>query len=94
MQYFRFLRRLEQSLKQRFSDSGDDDDDKSTVTSPLLHSPKHTRPEIRKSSSIGKLQGAAYLPVRKSAKKGLPLLTAAADDQWTQMKISGSGYSD
>ncbi|CAH1100186.1 unnamed protein product [Psylliodes chrysocephalus] len=58
----RFLRRLEQSLKKRErtvspSDSFDSEDDSPRATSPLLQPVKSAKPEIRKSSSIGKLQG-------------------------------------
>lgn len=39
------------------SDSFDSEDDSPRATSPLLQPVKSAKPEIRKSSSIGKLQG-------------------------------------
>ncbi|CAG9865029.1 unnamed protein product [Phyllotreta striolata] len=67
----RFLRRLEQSLKRREravspSDSFDSDDESPRATSPLLQPTKSAKPEIKKSSSIGRLQG-----LNNEARKGL-----------------------
>lgn len=60
----RFLKRLEQSLKRRDrvassnSNTSEDDEDEEVpmVTSPLLQQPRGPKIEIRKSSSIGRLQ--------------------------------------
>ncbi|XP_044736742.1 uncharacterized protein LOC123298714 [Chrysoperla carnea] len=104
----RFLRRLEQSLKRRerlvsLSDSGGDDDDDDQVTSPLLHSPKGSRPKIRKSSSIGKLhtsntssvsaRGRQYKQ-RAHRRGGSQLLIPQDDRTWSKVPISGNGFSD
>lgn len=105
---FRFLRRLEQSLKRRerlvsLSDSGGDDDDDDQVTSPLLHSPKGSRPKIRKSSSIGKLhtsntssvsaRGRQYKQ-RAHRRGGSQLLIPQDDRTWSKVPINGNGFSD
>lgn len=59
--FFRFLRRLEQSLKQRerFAMAGNSDeegDESSSVTSPLLSQNRAIKPQMRKSQSIGRIQ--------------------------------------
>uniref|UniRef100_A0AAR5P3I6 Cubilin n=1 Tax=Dendroctonus ponderosae TaxID=77166 RepID=A0AAR5P3I6_DENPD len=66
----RFLKRLEQSLKRRErtaspdTDSFDSEEESPMVTSPLLHQSKGPKVEIRKSSSIGKLQSSTGLNSR------------------------------
>ncbi|KAF7275274.1 hypothetical protein GWI33_012018, partial [Rhynchophorus ferrugineus] len=60
----RFLKRLEQSLKRRErvasspsnTSASEDEEEAPMVTSPLLQQPKGPKIEIRKSSSIGRLQ--------------------------------------
>lgn len=102
---YRFLRRLEKSLKQKerlslgHSDSVDsgDGDECCRVTSPLLQA-SGTKAEIRKSSSIGKLQASpANTTVRfkrGKTKKGSDLLIPQEDNTWKQVIASGNGHSD
>lgn len=102
---FRFLRRLEKSLKRRDhlacpSDSIDsaDGEEFSRVTSPLLQTTSASRPQIRKSSSIGKLHtatgntGARFK--RGKTKKGGDLLIPQEEVTWTSVLATGNGHSD
>lgn len=83
----RFLRRLEQSLKQRerFTGAGNSDeegDESSSVTSPLLQPSRAPRPVIRKSQSIGRLQPAPAPAPPAPRQKGGELLHTASEGAW------------
>lgn len=100
--FCRFLRRLELSLKRKErtispSDSLDSggDDDSPRATSPLLQHSKTPKVEIRKSSSIGKLQNTKPSKSRKTNyKRGELLLPQQEDRSWKRIVITGSGHSD
>src|SRR5699024_4078684 len=103
MYHFRFLRRLELSLKRRErtispSDSLDSggDDDSPRATSPLLQQSKGPKVEIRKSSSIGKLQNnQGNKPKRGRYKRGGELLLPQHEERsWKRIVITGNGHSD
>lgn len=75
------------------SDSIDTDEDSPRATSPLLQ-PSKGKIQIRKSSSISKLQANASIPGVKNKRfryKSGELLLAEGRDM---LAISGSGYSD
>ncbi|KAL3285248.1 hypothetical protein HHI36_019358 [Cryptolaemus montrouzieri] len=98
----RFLRRLETSLKRRErsispSDSLDSNgEDSPTATSPLLQQ-RVPKPEIRKSSSIGKLPGTSSHAGTRSRRPGRfrrgELLTPQ-QESWKRVVITGNGHSD
>jgi hypothetical protein len=99
---FRFLRRLELSLKRRErtispSDSLDSggDDDSPRATSPLLQQSKTPKVEIRKSSSIGKLQSSQPNKTKRGKyKRGELLLPQQEERSWKRIVITGNGHSD
>ncbi|KAG5899365.1 hypothetical protein JTB14_036854 [Gonioctena quinquepunctata] len=89
----RFLRRLEQSLRKRDravspSDSFDSDVDSPRATSPLLQSTKGPRVEIRKSSSIAKLQSTGTREKYKRDEYVLPQENSLA------VLLASNGFSD
>ncbi|XP_068905882.1 uncharacterized protein [Tenebrio molitor] len=98
----RFLRRLELSLKRRErtispSDSLDSggDDDSPRATSPLLQQSKTPKVEIRKSSSIGKLQSSQPNKTKRGKyKRGELLLPQQEERSWKRIVITGNGHSD
>ncbi|XP_056636815.1 uncharacterized protein LOC130445275 [Diorhabda sublineata] len=91
----RFLRRLEQSLKKRErtvcpSDSFDSDDESPRATSPLLQPSRSTK--MRKSCSIGKLQGTNKEKIKgRYAREDifLPLKQSSL-----KVVTTGNGYSE
>ncbi|KAF2903769.1 hypothetical protein ILUMI_02404 [Ignelater luminosus] len=99
----RFLRRLELSLKRKDrvtspSESIESGEDSPRATSPLLQPSKEPRPEIRKSSSIGKLHAnfnqASVKAKRGRYKRGGELLIPQDENNWKRVVITGNGYSD
>ncbi|KAF5270043.1 hypothetical protein FQR65_LT05842 [Abscondita terminalis] len=87
------IRRLELSLKKKEttispSESLESDDDSPRATSPLLQPSKEPRPEIRKSSSIGKLHSNFSNPTvrnkRGNYRRGELLLPQNKND-WKQV---------
>lgn len=87
------LKRKEKVLSG--SESMDSDEDSPRATSPLLQ-PSKDKPQIRKSSSISKLQAnASHPPIvrskRSNYKRGELLLLQSGRDM---VSIAGSGYSD
>ncbi|KAJ8941043.1 hypothetical protein NQ318_015520 [Aromia moschata] len=92
----RFLRRLEQSLKRKEravspSDSLDSGEESPRATSPLLQPSKGPKVEIRKSSSIGKLQTNMNLNKRNiKYKRG----DALPREKNLRVVATGNGYSD
>lgn len=98
MATFRFLRRLELSLKRRertiSPESLESGEESPRATSPLLQPSKEPKPEIRKSSSIGKLQSSFAQPKRSKYKKGGELLLPQDENNWKRVVITGNGYSD
>lgn len=99
------MRRLEKSLKRKEhltcpSDSIDsgDGEEFARVTSPLLQPETGAKPEIRKSSSIGKLHTATGNTVarfkRGKTKKGGDLLIPQEEVTWTHVLATGNGHSD
>ncbi|XP_060519804.1 uncharacterized protein LOC132698003 isoform X2 [Cylas formicarius] len=94
----RFLKRLEQSLKRRTlvspsSDTFDSEDESPMVTSPLLQPSKRSKIEIKKSSSISRLQGSGGVssgPGKTRYRKWDSLLTEEKQP-WTKEVISKSG---
>lgn len=95
---FRFLRRLEQSLKKKErvlgpSDSSESGDESPRATSPLLQT-KTPRVEIRKSNSIGKLQGSSIASNRfgKSGRYKKDMLLQ--QDQAVKIVRTNDGYSE
>lgn len=100
---FRFLRRLELSLKRKDrvtspSESLESGEDSPRATSPLLQPTKEPRPEIRKSSSIGKLHAnfnqSNVKAKRGRYKRGGELLIPQDENNWKRVVITGNGYSD
>lgn len=96
--FYRFLRRLEQSLKRKErtidpSDSSDSGGESPRATSPLLQT-KTPRVEIRKSNSIGKLQGSTIASNRygKNARYKKDLLLEPEIP--TKIVKAGNGYSE
>ncbi|XP_072375312.1 uncharacterized protein [Diabrotica undecimpunctata] len=93
----RFLRRLEQSLKKKDrtvspSDSFDSDDESPRATSPLLQPSKNSKVEIRKSSSIGKLQG--NLKEKRRGRYVKPGDFLPHEQSSLKVVLTGSGYSE
>ncbi|KAJ8957029.1 hypothetical protein NQ314_006619 [Rhamnusium bicolor] len=96
----RFLRRLELSLKKKEktvspSDSFDSGEESPRATSPLLQPSRGPKIEIRKSSSISKLQ-SNNINSNKHSKRGKykrgELL--APQERSLKVVITGNGYSD
>nr|XP_023025035.1 uncharacterized protein LOC111513108 [Leptinotarsa decemlineata] len=87
----RFLRRLEQSLRKRDRNQSpsDSDEDSSKVTSPLLQPSKDIKVEIRKSNSIGKLQGGGSTRDKYRRED-----YASSQDQSLKVLLPGHGHSD
>ncbi|CAH0546919.1 unnamed protein product [Brassicogethes aeneus] len=96
----RFLRRLELSLKRRErtvspSDSLDSGEESPRATSPLLSSSRSgSKVEIRKSSSIGKLQVNNSAKTRRIKYKRGEYLLQPDDKSWKKVVITGNGHSD
>lgn len=98
--FCRFLRRLELSLKRRErtispSDSLDSEEESRQVTVPLLQ--PSTKIEIRKSSSISKLQNTPSSSLCKNRRGKLKrgeLLLGEDESSWKKVVITGSGHSD
>lgn len=99
---FRFLRRLELNLKRKTRmpsppeclESGEDSP---RATSPLLQTNKELKPEIRKSSSIGKLQANvsnSNAKTKRGRYKRGELLIPKTESNWKHVVVSGNGYSD
>lgn len=99
--FCRFLRRLELSLKRRErtvspSDSLDSEEESRQVTTPLLQ--PSNKIEIRKSSSISKLQNtsnsSSLCKNRRGKLKRGELLLGEDESSWKKVVITGSGHSD
>lgn len=88
------MKKRDRTVSPDSVDSGGDDSPR--ATSPLLQPPKGPKIEIRKSCSIGKLQGVPAFSSknRRDRIRGNEQLMRQNEIGWKRVMVTSNGYSD